>query len=43
MLRDLRAIGVRVALDDFGTGYSALTYLNRFPLDVAQDGPRLLA
>jgi diguanylate cyclase (GGDEF)-like protein len=33
-LRDLRAIGVRIALDDFGTGYSALTYLNRFPLDV---------
>jgi diguanylate cyclase (GGDEF)-like protein len=33
-LRNLRAIGVRVALDDFGTGYSALTYLNRFPLDV---------
>lgn len=35
-LRDLRAIGVRVALDDFGTGYSALTYLNRFPLDVVK-------
>ncbi len=35
-LRDLRAIGVGVALDDFGTGYSALTYLNRFPLDVVK-------
>ncbi|MEM9175039.1 MAG: EAL domain-containing protein [Myxococcota bacterium] len=35
-LRDLRAIGVRIALDDFGTGYSALTYLNRFPLDVVK-------
>ncbi len=35
-LRDLRAIGIRVALDDFGTGYSALTYLNRFPLDVVK-------
>jgi diguanylate cyclase (GGDEF)-like protein len=34
ILRDLRTIGVRVALDDFGTGYSALTYLNRFSLDV---------
>jgi len=34
VLRDLRTIGVRVALDDFGTGYSALTYLNRFSLDV---------
>ena len=32
VLRDLRAIGVRIALDDFGTGYSALTYLNRFSL-----------
>lgn len=35
-LRDLRSIGVRIALDDFGTGYSALTYLNRFPLDVVK-------
>ncbi|MBW2385433.1 MAG: EAL domain-containing protein [Deltaproteobacteria bacterium] len=34
ILRDLRSIGVRIALDDFGTGYSALTYLNRFNLDV---------
>jgi diguanylate cyclase (GGDEF)-like protein len=33
-LRDLRCIGVQIALDDFGTGYSALTYLNRFSLDV---------
>ncbi|MEE8580899.1 MAG: EAL domain-containing protein, partial [Myxococcota bacterium] len=33
ILRDLRAIGVRIALDDFGTGYSSLSYLTRFPLD----------
>ena len=35
-LRELRSIGVKVALDDFGTGYSALTYLDRFPLDVVK-------
>lgn len=34
LLRDLRAIGLRIALDDFGTGYSSLSYLGRFPLDV---------
>jgi diguanylate cyclase (GGDEF)-like protein len=34
VLRDLRSIGIRIGLDDFGTGYSALTYLNRFQLDV---------
>ncbi|NLH82095.1 MAG: EAL domain-containing protein [Phyllobacteriaceae bacterium] len=33
MLRDLRALGVRVALDDFGTGYSSLNYLRKFPFD----------
>jgi diguanylate cyclase (GGDEF)-like protein/PAS domain S-box-containing protein len=33
MLRDLKALGVRLSVDDFGTGYSSLTYLKRFPLD----------
>ncbi len=35
-LADLQAVGVAIALDDFGTGYSALTYLNRFPLNVVK-------
>ena len=35
VLRDLRAIGVRISLDDFGTGYSSLSYITRFPLDRA--------
>lgn len=34
MLKQLRALGVRLAIDDFGTGYSSLAYLKRFPLDL---------
>jgi diguanylate cyclase (GGDEF)-like protein/PAS domain S-box-containing protein len=33
VLRQLRALGVRVYLDDFGTGFSSLSYLHRFPVD----------
>ncbi|PYT02570.1 MAG: hypothetical protein DMF65_06205 [Acidobacteria bacterium] len=33
MLRQLRALGVKLAIDDFGTGYSSLSYLHRFPID----------
>jgi EAL domain-containing protein (putative c-di-GMP-specific phosphodiesterase class I) len=33
MLRQLKAVGVRLAIDDFGTGYSSLSYLRRFPID----------
>ena len=33
VLRELKAIGVRLVLDDFGTGYSSLSYLKRFTID----------
>ena len=33
-LQRVRALGVRLAVDDFGTGYSALSYLQRFPIDM---------
>jgi diguanylate cyclase (GGDEF)-like protein len=33
-LAELKDLGVRLAVDDFGTGYSALSYLQRFPMDI---------
>jgi diguanylate cyclase (GGDEF)-like protein/PAS domain S-box-containing protein len=33
MLRQLKALGVRLSIDDFGTGYSNLSHLKRFPFD----------
>jgi diguanylate cyclase (GGDEF)-like protein len=33
MLREVRALGVRLSIDDFGTGYSSLSYLKRFPVN----------
>jgi diguanylate cyclase (GGDEF)-like protein/PAS domain S-box-containing protein len=33
LMRELRAIGVKIAIDDFGTGYSSLSYLRRLPAD----------
>jgi diguanylate cyclase (GGDEF)-like protein/PAS domain S-box-containing protein len=33
ILRQLKAVGIRISLDDFGTGYSSLSYLHRFPID----------
>jgi EAL domain-containing protein (putative c-di-GMP-specific phosphodiesterase class I) len=34
VLRQLKALGVRLAIDDFGTGYSSLSYLRQFPFDI---------
>jgi EAL domain-containing protein (putative c-di-GMP-specific phosphodiesterase class I) len=36
VLRELRAIGVRLSVDDFGTGYSSLGYLKRFPVSTVK-------
>ena len=33
LLKELKALGVRIAVDDFGTGYSSLAYLRQFPVD----------
>jgi EAL domain-containing protein (putative c-di-GMP-specific phosphodiesterase class I) len=33
ILRELKALGVRISMDDFGTGYSSLSYLQKFPFD----------
>ncbi|WP_341501997.1 EAL domain-containing protein [Gallaecimonas sp. GXIMD4217] len=33
VVRQLKAMDVRLAIDDFGTGYSSLSYLKRFAVD----------
>jgi diguanylate cyclase (GGDEF)-like protein len=33
ILREIRAIGVRISIDDFGTGYSSFANLRRIPAD----------
>lgn len=34
ILRELKALGIKIALDDFGTGYSSFKYLNKLPIDI---------
>jgi diguanylate cyclase (GGDEF)-like protein len=36
ILRDLKALGVRVAIDDFGRGYLSLSALQHFPIDTVK-------
>ncbi len=36
ILRDIKALGIRLALDDFGVKYSSLEYLQRLPLDTVK-------
>ncbi|WP_421868481.1 EAL domain-containing protein [Motiliproteus sp.] len=36
VIRQCRALGVKVAIDDFGTGYSSLTYLKQLPADTVK-------
>jgi diguanylate cyclase (GGDEF)-like protein/PAS domain S-box-containing protein len=33
VLRDFRAMGVKLSIDDFGTGYSSLSYLKQFSVN----------
>ena len=36
VLRELKALGIRLSIDDFGTGYSSLAYLRRLPVDTVK-------
>jgi EAL domain-containing protein (putative c-di-GMP-specific phosphodiesterase class I) len=33
LLREVKAMGLKLSVDDFGTGYSCLSYLAQFPVD----------
>ena len=36
ILKEVKALGIKIALDDFGKGYSSLTYLQRLPIDIVK-------
>jgi len=36
VLRNLRALGVRLSIDDFGSGYASLGYLKSFPVETVK-------
>ncbi len=36
VMRELRAMGVRIALDDLGAGFASLRYLRAFPIDIVK-------
>ncbi len=38
IVRDLKALGVKIALDDFGTGYSSLSYVKDMAFDIIKVG-----
>ena len=33
VLKQMKALNVKLGIDDFRTGYSSLSYLSRFPTD----------
>jgi diguanylate cyclase (GGDEF)-like protein/PAS domain S-box-containing protein len=43
VLRDLKALGVKLAIDDFGTGYASLSSLRSFPFDVIKIDRQFIA
>ncbi|MDP4083612.1 MAG: EAL domain-containing protein [Bacillota bacterium] len=34
ILKNLKALGIKISIDDFGTGFSSLSYLKQFPIDI---------
>jgi len=34
LLKEIKALGIRLAIDDFGTGHSSLSCLHEFPFDI---------